>query len=191
MFLTRLKAGAVVLLASCTMASLTTLATERVQAGRDDGGPIAAASGDPGSPPGPAADAAARAEKPPEAGGDGGVRSKGHIFTPDGKPVYVNVYSTDPDADQEELFNFANVFVMPRLGRTKGMNVPRNLANRTSAVRIRLDPDRMRAHNLSCEDIMEALTPSTVIGSPERLATKMLQPKEHILLHIWRPNKLK
>jgi hypothetical protein len=40
MSLTRLKAGAVVLLASCTMASLTTLATERAQAGRDDGGPL-------------------------------------------------------------------------------------------------------------------------------------------------------
>ena len=43
MFPTRLKAGAVVLLASCTMASLTTLANERAQAGRDDVGPIAGA----------------------------------------------------------------------------------------------------------------------------------------------------
>ena len=42
MFLTRLMAGAIVLLASCTMASLTTLATERPQAGRDGGGLIAA-----------------------------------------------------------------------------------------------------------------------------------------------------
>ena len=163
MFLTRLKAGAVVLLASCTMASLTTLATERPQAGRDDGGPIAAldavAGGDPGSPQVPAADAAARAEKPPEAGGDGGVRSKGRIFTPDGKLVYVNVYSTDPNADPKDLFNFANVVVMPRLRRIKGMDVPRNLANRISTMRIRLDPDRMRAQNLSSEDIMKALAP--------------------------------
>src|SRR5262249_22965900 len=115
MFRTRLKAGAVVLLATCTMASLTTLATDRAQAGRDDGGPIAAlaavASGDPGSPQDPAADAAARAEKPPEAGGDGGVRSKGRIFTPDGKLVYVNVYTTVPNADRKDLVNFANVLV--------------------------------------------------------------------------------
>ena len=101
------------------------------------------------------ADAAAKAEKPPEAGGDGGVRSKGRIFTPDGKLVYVNVYSTDPNADQKDLVNFANVVVMPRLRRIKGMDVPRNLANRHSALRIRLNPDHMRAHNLSSEDIIE------------------------------------
>ena len=44
-------------------------------------------------------DAAAKAEKPPEAGGDGGVGSTGRIFTPDSKLVYVNVYSTAPDAE--------------------------------------------------------------------------------------------
>ena len=163
MFLTKLKAGAVVLLASCTMASLTTLATERAQADRDDGRPVAAsaavASASPAPPQDPAADAAAKAEKPPAAGGDGVVQSKGRILTPDGKLVYVNVYTTDPNADQKELFNFANVFVMPRLGRTKGMGVPRSLANRISTMRIRLDPDRMRAHNLSSEDIMRALPP--------------------------------
>src|SRR5579884_1126935 len=29
--------------------------------------------------------------------------------------MYVNLYSTDPNADQKELFNFASVYVMPRL----------------------------------------------------------------------------
>jgi hypothetical protein len=77
---------------------LTTLAAERAHAGRDDGGPIAAlaavARGDPRSLQDSAADATANAEKPPEAGGDGGVWSKGRLFTPDGKLVYVNVSST-------------------------------------------------------------------------------------------------
>ena len=100
-------------------------------------------------------DAAAKAEKPPEAGGNGGVGSKGRIFTPDGKLVYVNVYSTAPDADRKDLVNFANDVVMPRLRRIKGMDVPRNLANRHSALRVRLNPDQMRAHNLSSEDIIE------------------------------------
>jgi multidrug efflux pump subunit AcrB len=131
------------------------------------------ASGDPGSPQDPAADAAVRAEKPPEARGDGGVRSKGRIFTPDGKLVYANVYSTDPNADQKELFNFANVVVMPRLRRINGMDVPRNLVNRISTMRIRRDPDRMRAHNVSSEDIMKALTPSRMIRPGERLDEPM------------------
>ena len=106
MFLTRLKAGAVVLLASCTMASLTTLATERAQADRDEGRPVAALAAvarPPRPPQDPAADAATRAEKPPEAGGDGVVQSKGRILTPDGKLMYVNIYTTDPNADRRSL----------------------------------------------------------------------------------------
>ena len=72
------------------------------------------------------------------------------------------------------------------------MDVPRNLANRISAMRIRLNPDRMRAHNLSSEDIMKALTPSTMIGPDERLDEamgKMFQLKEYELILIWRYNK--
>ncbi len=193
MFLTRLKAGAVVLLASCTMASLTTLAIERAQADRDDGRPVAAlaavVSASPAPPQDPAAAAAAKAEKPPEAGGDGVVQSKGRIFTPDGKLVYVNVYSTDPNADQKDLVNFANVFVRPRLRRIKGMDVPRSLANRNSALRIRLNPDHMRAHNLSSEDIMKAFSESRMIRPGERLARKTWQSKEYELIHISRYNK--
>ena len=122
------------------------------------------------------------------------VGSKGRIFTPDGK-VYVNVYSTDPDADQKDLVNFADVVVMPRLSRIKGMDVPRNLANRHSAVRIRLNPDHMRAHNLSSKDIMKAFAPSRIFRPGERLdeATgKTFQLKEYELIGLcWRYNKPK
>ncbi len=146
------------------------------------------------SPWDPAGDASAKAEKPPEAGGEGGVGSRGHIFTPDGKLVYVNVYSTDPNADQEDLVKFATVVVMPRLKRIKGMDVPRNLANRHSAMRVRLDPDRMRAQNLSPGDIMKALAPSRMIEPGERLDAAMwktLQSREYELIDIGRSNSPK
>ncbi len=39
--------------------------------------------------------------------------------------MYVNIYSTDPNADQKELFNFANVYVMPRLKRIRSVGIPR------------------------------------------------------------------
>lgn len=50
--------------------------------------------------------------------------------------MYVNIFSTDPNADQKDLFNFANVYVMPRLKRIKGMGIPRNLGNRNFAMRV-------------------------------------------------------
>src|SRR3984885_9888755 len=106
--------------------------------------------------------------------------------------MYVNIYSTDPDADQKDLFNFANVFVMPRLKRIKGMGIPRNLGNRIFAMRVWLNPDRMRAYNLSSEDVMKALQEQSVIGSPGRLGQatgKMSQSKEYVLTYIGRYNK--
>ena len=38
--------------------------------------------------------------------------------------MYVNIYSTDPNADQKFLYNFANVNVMPVIKRIQGMGLP-------------------------------------------------------------------
>lgn len=106
--------------------------------------------------------------------------------------MYVNIYSTDPEADQKELFNFANVFVMPRLKRIQGMGLPRNLGNRAYAMRIWLNPDRMRAYKISVDDVMKAVAEQSVIGSPGRLgqATGMTsQSKEYVLTYVGRFNK--
>ena len=136
--------------------------------------------------------AAARAEKPPVGGGNGSVPSNGRIFTQDGNLIYVNIYSTDPNADQKDLVNFANATVIPRLRRIKGMDVPRNLANRYSALRVRLNPDQMGASDLSPKDIRKALTPSGMIDPNVRrdeVMDKTLESKEYGLIHIGRFNK--
>ena len=106
--------------------------------------------------------------------------------------MYVNIYSTDPNADQKDLFNFANVYVMPRLKRIKGMGIPRNLGNRIFAMRVWLNPDRMRAYNVSSEDVMKALSEQSMIGSPGRLGQatgRTSQSKEYVLTYIGRFNK--
>ena len=106
--------------------------------------------------------------------------------------MYVNLYSTDPSADQKTLFNFANAKVMPEIKRIKGMGIPRNLGNRAYAMRIWLNLDRMRAYNVSCEDVMKAVAEQSVIGSPGRIgqATGMTsQSKEYVLTYIGRFNE--
>jgi len=103
--------------------------------------------------------------------------------------MYLNLYSTDPDTDQKDLFNYANVYVMPVLKRIPGMGIPQNLGNRTFAMRIWLNPERMRAYEVSVEDVMEALAKQSIIGSPGRLgqATGMVsQSKEYVLTYIGR-----
>lgn len=106
--------------------------------------------------------------------------------------MYVNLYSTDPNADQKDLYNYANVYIMPELKRIQGMGLPRNLGNRSYAMRIWLNPERMRAYNISVEDVMKAVGEQSIIGSPGRLgqATGMTsQSKEYVLTYIGRFNK--
>src|SRR4029078_10369276 len=106
--------------------------------------------------------------------------------------MYVNIYSTDPNADQKDLFNFANVYVMPRLKRIKGMGIPRNLGNCIFAMRICLNPARMGAYSVSPDDVMKALREQSVIGSPGRLGQatgKTSQTKEYVLTYVGRYNK--
>src|SRR4051812_44233897 len=106
--------------------------------------------------------------------------------------MYVNLYSTDPNADQKDLYNYANVYIMPQIKRIQGMGLPRNLGNRSYAMRIWLNPDRMRAHDISVGDVMKAVGEQSIIGSPGRLgqATGMTsQSKEYVLTYIGRFNK--
>ena len=106
--------------------------------------------------------------------------------------MYVNIYSKDPKADQKDLFNFANNQVMPVLKRIQGMGIPTNLGNRTFAMRIWLNPERMRAYKISTEDVMDALAEQSVIGSPGRLgqATGMTsQSREYVLTYVGRYTK--
>jgi hydrophobic/amphiphilic exporter-1 (mainly G- bacteria), HAE1 family len=106
--------------------------------------------------------------------------------------MYVNLYSDDPNANQTELYNYANVFVMPELKRIQGMGLPRNLGNRAFAMRVWLKPDRMRAYKLSSDDVMKAIAEQSVIGSPGRLGQatgKDSQSKEYVLTYIGRYNK--
>ncbi len=106
--------------------------------------------------------------------------------------MYLNVYSTDPGADQKFLFNFANVNILPVIKRIQGMGLPRNLGNRSFAMRVWLKPDRMRAYSVSTEDVMKALAEQSVIGSPGRLGQatgKTSQSLEYVLTYIGRYNK--
>lgn len=106
--------------------------------------------------------------------------------------MYVNVFSTDPGADQAFLFNFANANVMPVLKRIQGMGLPRNLGNRAYAMRVWLNPERMRAYGISSQHVMEALAEQSVIGSPGRLGQatgRTSQSKEYVLTYVGRYDK--
>jgi HAE1 family hydrophobic/amphiphilic exporter-1 len=83
--------------------------------------------------------------------------------------MYVNLYSKDKGTDMKYLFNYAGVNMIPEIQRIDGIGRASILGSRQYAMRIWLKPDRMRAYNISADDVMKALGDQSVIGSPGRI----------------------
>ncbi len=83
--------------------------------------------------------------------------------------MYVNVFSTDPGVDQNYLYNYATVNILNEIKRIPGVGMASILGNRSYAMRVELDLDRMRAYKVDADDVMRALDEQSMIGSPGRL----------------------
>ncbi len=106
--------------------------------------------------------------------------------------MYVNVYSTDVGVNQDFLYNFATSNILPEIKRTRGIGQANILGNRLFPMRVWLNPDRMRAYNVSADDVMKAAAEHSTIGSPGRLGQanmKASQSKEYVLTYVVRSDK--
>src|SRR3546814_1355528 len=89
-------------------------------------------------------------------------------------------------------YNFASINIIPELQRLKGVGRTQILGSRQYAMRIWLKPDRMRAYNVSTEEVMKALEEQSIIGSPGRLGRadgKRSQSLEYVLTYSGRYNE--
>lgn len=106
--------------------------------------------------------------------------------------MYVNLYSTDKNADEKFLYNYANIFLLPELKRITGIGQARILGSRQYAMRIWLNPDRMRAYQVSTEDVMKAIGDQSIIARPGRVGQSSgitAQSLEYVLVYPGRFNK--
>lgn len=99
------------------------------------------------------------------------VQREGVVITPviPSMLMYVNLYSKDTSANMKFLFNYAGVNMVPELQRINGIGQVRILGSRQYAMRVWLNPDRMRAYNISPDEVMEALADQSIIGKPGRI----------------------
>ena len=106
--------------------------------------------------------------------------------------MYINLFSKDKNADEKFLFNYANVNVIPEIQRVNGIASAKILGSRQYAMRIWLNPDRMRAYKVSIEEVMKAIGEQSIIGRPGRLGQSSgisAQSKEYVLVYKGRYNK--
>src|SRR6476620_8949257 len=100
--------------------------------------------------------------------------------------MYVNLYSKDKNANMKFLFNYAGVNMVPELQRINGIGQVRILGSRQYAMRVWLNPDRMRAYKISPDDVMEALSSQSIIGKPGRIGrgdSKRAEALEFVLAY--------
>ncbi|MET0636975.1 MAG: efflux RND transporter permease subunit [Chitinophagaceae bacterium] len=103
--------------------------------------------------------------------------------------MYVNLYSTDPHADQKFLFNFADINVLSELRRVDGVGVADILGNREYAMRVWLKPDRMLAYKISADEVLKALDEQSLEASPGKTGEssgKRSQSFEYVLKYSGR-----
>ena len=122
------------------------------------------------------------------------VQREGVIITPiqPSMLMYVNLYSKEKNIDEKFLFNYATVKMIPEINRTKGVARTQILGSRRYAMRVWLNPDRMRAYKISVEDVNEAIAEQSVVGRPGRIGQSSgiaAQSLEYVLTYKGRYNK--
>ncbi len=122
------------------------------------------------------------------------VQREGVIITPiqPSMLMYVNLYAKDKGMDEKFLFNYATVKMIPEINRTKGVARTQILGSRRYAMRVWLNPDRMRAYNISVEEVMKSISEQSVLGRPGRIGQSSgiaAQSLEYVLTYKGRYNK--
>ncbi len=122
------------------------------------------------------------------------VQREGVIITPiqPSMLMYVNLFSKEKSMDEKFLFNYATVKMIPEIQRTKGVARAQILGSRRYAMRVWLNPERMRAYKISVDDVMNAISEQSIIGRPGRIGQSSgiaAQSLEYVLTYKGRYNK--
>src|SRR5689334_1515336 len=73
---------------------------------------------------------------------------------------------TSDKRDQASLFDLATYVIRPQLARLPGVAVVGVAGGKTREFHVMIDPDRLAAHNVSAEQVSEAIHASNIIVSP-------------------------
>lgn len=122
------------------------------------------------------------------------VQREGVIITPiqPSMLMYVNLFGEDKDFDEKFLYNYAYTRIIPELQRINGIASAQILGSRKYAMRVWLKPDRMRAYNVSAEEILTAMEEQSILGRPGRIGRadgSKSQSLEYVLTYQGRYNE--
>ena len=116
------------------------------------------------------------------------VQREGVIISPlqPSMLMYLNLYSKDNKVDEKFLFNYANTYILPELQRINGMGFAQAIGSRSFAIRVWLNPERMRAYNISAQDVLKSIDEQSVLARPGRVGLssgKTAQSQEYVFTY--------
>lgn len=80
--------------------------------------------------------------------------------------LYLNVMSDDSTADEQFIYNFADINILQELKRIDGVGFAEIMGSREYSMRVWLKPDRMLAYNVSAQEVIDALRNQNVEAAP-------------------------
>jgi HAE1 family hydrophobic/amphiphilic exporter-1 len=83
--------------------------------------------------------------------------------------MYINLLSEDTTANEEFLYNFADINVVAELKRVDGVGFANIMGQREYSMRVWLKPDRMTVYNVSADDVISALRNQNVEAAPGKI----------------------
>jgi hydrophobe/amphiphile efflux-1 (HAE1) family protein len=111
--------------------------------------------------------------------------------------LYLNVMSEDTAADEQFIYNFADINILQELKRIDGVGFAEIMGQKEYSMRVWLKPDRMLAYNVSAQDVINALRNQNVEAAPGKTGEssgKNPQSLQYILRYtgkFFEPNQYK
>lgn len=80
--------------------------------------------------------------------------------------MYLNITSTDPEADENFIFNFTDINILKELKRIDGVGRAEIMGQKDYAMRVWLNPEKLLSYNVSTDEVIQALQAQNVSAAP-------------------------
>jgi len=105
--------------------------------------------------------------------------------------LYLNIFSEDSSVNEEFIYNFVDINVLPELKRINGVGFLDIMGAREYSMRVWLKPDRMVAYNISSEEVIQTLRAQNIEAAPGVVGEnsgKDKQVKQYVLKYTGKFN---
>lgn len=106
--------------------------------------------------------------------------------------MYLNIMSTDPNADEKFVFNFTDINVLQELKRIDGVGFAEIMGAKDYSMRVWLNPDKLVAYNISADEVIAAVRAQNVEAAPGKTgesSDRLAQTLEYVLKYTGKLNE--